>query len=294
MARKNMQRVGLPTSGGALDTLLDFACAMVDVRATDGRDMPEPPGFVVENLIRYGALGWNERQGPERGWWIVNAYTAFNRYGMPKQAICRTLATNVREITRPLVYDSGEGMKLIRASVTRVPPLLFMKKYARNIEKAERLLWTNMGAAMRSQIIGAPKNQVETVRGILTDAEDGEASILEDTVASALTTTDVSVPFAGNDIHELLVSLWGDAFRRFGGVTPPQYKAERVQSAEIAADVAEAIDNVYIMIDTFNDDCRRYGVPREMVYRGYGERFDRDDEPKAPKESEDPNEEVPT
>lgn len=294
------ERVYLPARGRVLDTLINFACAMLDVVPTDGETADEPQGWVARNLIDFGVLGWNDTEGAMRGWWLTAAYTELNRYGMPKQAFCRTEATASGGITRRIEYAADRpGMKLVRANAKMVPPRLVMLEYARKIEQCERLLWANMRGAMRSQIVAAPKEQVETVRGILEDASNGDASVVEAAVAASLSTIDISVPFMGNDIHQLLTALYSDAYRRFGGVTPPQYKAERQQSAEIAAQVAEAIDNVYIMVDTFNDDCKRYGVPREMIYRGYGATFDRDPgeentDNNAENIDQDTQEEVPT
>lgn len=300
MAKQNTltERVFLPADAGVLNLIINFACGMVDVETTDGSLPEEPQGWVVRNLIDQGVLGWYDTDGPMSGWWLISAFMELNRYGMPKSAFCRTQATASGGITRRIEYDPNRaGMRIIRANALQIPPRLVMVKYARQIEQCERLLWGNMRASLRSQIIGAPKEQVETVRGILENANDGEASVIEQTIADTLTSIDISVPFNGNAIHQLLTELYSDAFRRFGGVTPPQYKSERVQSAEIAAQVAEAIDNVYLMIDTFNDDCKRYGVPRRMVYRGYGATFDKDDDPKPDNGEEtdyNPEEGVPT
>ena len=296
MGNNLIERVFLPATGSVLEDIINFACAMVEIVPTDGDTLQEPSGWATRWLIEQGVIGWNETDGAMRGWWLVNGFTELNRYGQPKAAFCRTQATASGEIVRRISYEPGKGMHIIRANTLAIPPRLFMASFARLIEQAERLLWTNMRASTRSQLIGAPKDQVETVRGILEDANNGDASVIETTIAQSLSSLDLSVPFMGNDIHQLLTSLYSDAYRRFGGVTPPQYKAERQQSAEIAAQIASTIDNVYIMIDTFNDGCERYGVPRKMVYRGYGARWDTDapaEAEKTPDENQ-PDEEVPT
>lgn len=280
------QRISIPPASSVLGQLINFACAMIGIETTDGSVDAAPSAWVIRQIIDYGRVGFYDTSNKNmRGWWIVNELGELNRYGLPRRLVCRTEATTSGEFVRPAVYSKEKGMKLLRANALMTPPRYIMEKYARVIEEAETLLRSNIEASRHAQVLTCPKSLVHTVEDALEDATDGLPAIIEQGIADQIGNIDISVPFYANDIHSLITSLYADAIKRFGGVTPTQYKAERVQSAEVSASVAEAIDNIYIMIDTLNEDCERYGVPRRFFYRGFGAVFDRDIEEKEQTET---------
>ena len=280
------QRISIPPASSVLGQLINFACSMIGIESTDGSVDDAPSAWVIRLIIDYGRVGFYDTPNKNmRGWWIVNELGELNRYGLPKRLVCRSEATGSGEFVRQAVYGKENGMKLLRANSLMTPPRFIMEKYARVIEEAEVLLSANIEASRRAQVLKCPKSMVHTVEDALEDAGRGLPVILESGIGDQIESMDISVPFYANDIHALITSLYADAIKRFGGVTPTQYKAERVQSAEVSASVAEAIDNIYIMIDTLNEDCERYGVPRRFFYRGFGAVFDRDIEEKEQTET---------
>lgn len=293
------ERIHLPDASATLLQIINFAASMIDVKSDDPAIKEAPRGWALYNLFRYGMIGFYDADSPAlRGWWIAMGYDRLNRYGLPVRAECRTDKTGAASVFKTIEYRPNErGMKILRANTLAIPPLLAMRQDAERIDRAYSLLDVNLRAAKRTQILTCEKNQKDAVLNVLADQEEGDFSVLDRSTLSEIGSIDISVPYVGGDVHALISNLWADALRRWGGVTPPQYKAERTQSAEVAASVAESIDNIYIMLDTLNADAERVGVPVRFEYRGYGATFDQDpqeDTQNADDVEQDPQEEVET
>lgn len=282
---KYIERVCLPASGSVLGQIINFAISMVDIESDDPSITSAPYGWAIWHAIAEGAIGFYDTDiSAIRGWWVFAGAETKNRYGQPDIGIFRTDSDVRTQITHHIEYTKSDGMKLLRANPLRTPPYRQMLRDADRIEAALSLLDVNLRASKRTQILQVPKEQRNTLLEILKDQENGDFSVIARESLSVIGSLDVSVPFVGGDIHTLVNNLWADALRRWGGVTPPQYKAERTQSAEVSATVAESIDNIYVMIDTLNADAERLGVPVRFKYRGYGARFDYD----TPAEPQEP------
>lgn len=283
MAKKKTELYGqeiIVAARELTEELLDFACSQVRVERTDDRkDFPEPPhGWIVRKLLKKGRVGYVD-DGILRGWYEVGKLGTRSRYGLPTVVYARTDATSDNSFvfnaaTKP--DHTGTECVVIGANPKQRPPVLTMCRYADVLARLDAGISTNALASLRSQIVGTPKEYADSVELLLDDALHGLPSTITTDMLDALRTVDVSVPFDGILRHTLRQTIYAEALRHFGGVTPPQYKAERVQGAEVAANVAESIDNIYIMIEQFNRDADYFGVPYRMEYVGYGARYDVD------------------
>lgn len=274
MARNKKRRdLCLPPS--IREELLDFACGQVELVALDGaptEDTP-PAGWVVRNLIKFGAIGYRNAGDPLDGWWIINKMGVRDRYGRPTSVFARTDATDYAATAFDANYTSGGGLHIMRANGGARPPVFTIDRYAELIQRCDLALSANIVASMRSVILGVQSGQEDSVDFILADAAAGLPSVISTDLAESIRPVDISVPFMARDIHAMRQTLYAEALKHFGGVTPTEYKAERVQSAEVSAHVAEAIDNVYVMIDTFNADAKAQGVPYRLSYVGEGSAY---------------------
>lgn len=72
--------------------------------------------------------------------------------------------------------------------------------------------------------------------------------------------------YISDKLVELKTSVMREALTRLGIVTGNQDKKERVESFEMP--VNEAIDSIYIFIDTFNAECKKNGVNATMELNG--------------------------
>ena len=258
------------------ESVIRFACSQVTAVRTDGQDDPVPPGWIVEQLIRRGKLGYKHAWDATEGWYFIDNGGQLNRYGEPFHVSAYTQASG--KATQRLRTDCDgvrrNTISIVAANVTETPPVLMIERYAKIIAALDTLIYTNTLAASRTQIIGANKRQFATLKSMFDDIVQGLPSFIDQEIAATIQRVDVSVPFIGNDVHQLRTNMYNELLNMWGGLAPTAYKAERTQSAEVSAMVGNSIDNVYIMIDSVNRDCRDGEVPYQLVYTGYGARFD--------------------
>lgn len=271
MKKRKSDFIPLP---GVESEILDFAASMVKVRRTDGQEDECPAGFVERELLKNGALGYLFANDESEGWYFAEKQNPVDRYGLPEFLSLRTGATAGAPFTARRGAETHTAA-YIRANSSARSPLLTIRRYADIIQQCDTALRANVIASMNSQVLGVPDATVKsTVDEILDRAKMGLPAVVENSVLGQINRVDISHQFNGINIHALRQTLYSEALKHFGAVTPAQYKSERVQTAEVNAHVAETIDSVYIMIDQFNADCKAYGVPYVMEYVGFGKQFD--------------------
>lgn len=222
-------------------------------------DNPARGFYRARRLFRPDRLGeWHDFEfwnGVERGWFRINR---------------------------------DRGARYIRANALASPTYPFLLRSAVMLDVADRSIAANIRAQIYGRIIKAPTSMTdEDILAMIAAVESGKPFPLDAAAFETLKGEDISVPFTADRVASVRSMIWSDMLKRVGSVAADHYKRERTQSAEVSASVSEAIDMVYIMINTFNDDCKRQnilgdnGEPLEMIYTGYLDRFDR--EPEDPK-----------
>ena len=284
------------------ENVVRFACSQVTAVRTDEQDDRVPPGWIVENLIRSGVLGYKHAWDASEGWYFIDQCGEKNRYGEPFYVEARTQAShqNPQRLRTDIDGIRRNTVSIVSANVTGTPPILTIERYAKIIAVLDTLIFTNARAASRTQIIGGNRKQFATLRSMFDDIAEGLPSFIDQEIANTIQRVDISVPFIGNDVYTLRTNMYNELLNMWGGLAPTAYKAERTQSAEVSAMVGNSIDNVYIMIDSVNRDCMDGEVPYKLVYTGYGARFDVSPatEPEQLQSTSNPgenlNQEVPT
>ena len=72
-----------------VDNVINFACSQIKHRRKDGKPDPIPPGWIVENQIREGKLGWLHANDPSEGMYLVQGDYTRSRYGEPTMVALR-------------------------------------------------------------------------------------------------------------------------------------------------------------------------------------------------------------
>lgn len=285
MARKQKNNEMAIYTGAIENAILNFACAMVRCERTDGKPDHIPNGWAVRNLIKYGMIGYLHSATEAEGLYRVAKIADRDRYGTPRMVNAQTDATGsapfVVRTTVPGETEDGT-MSIIRANATASPPFATIQRYAEMIAKGEFHVNVNLLASLRSQIVSIPGEQSADFDLIMENAMCGFPTKITPDLLSQMDTIDISVPLDAPQVYNLTLQLWASALKQFGGVTPESYKAERTQTAEVDATIAQSIDNVYILIDQANADCKRQNVPLRFVYAGYGAVYDRTEEISSP------------
>ena len=282
MAKKNTPRgcIRCASADDIEKQLVNYAVGMVGLRRTDGNEEDTPPdGWVQNNLILDGRCGYLTADDDSAGFYVVMGNTTKNksgivkRYDVPRYVFAKASRTGEQT---PFSI-STDRMHIIRANPMSYPPIISIRRYAALIAQCYTALAVNLRASMKAQMIGCDQKQKDNIEDFLMDVYGGQAyGIFEKDGLSDISQLDISVDFRAPEIHDLLRTLEGDAHREIGGVTPPQFKAERTQSAEVSAAIGETIDCVNLLINTANADLQACGAPYEFYNRGFSARFDED------------------
>lgn len=272
--QKKQKRTKQPFNvSDVVDNIIAFACSNIVAERTDGRPDDVPSGWITENLIRYGSIGYLHSESAAEGFYNVRRAGIRDRYGTPMQVYARTCATNPASFVATVGDKTGE-MAFIRANPQGTPPIGTIMRYAAMINACDAGTLANTIAALRTQLL-VTSGEPEAVEAILSGIYDGLPAIIDaNSPLSDMHTVDISADFVAADYHALATTLMGDCLKMFGGVSPAQYKAERVQAAEVSAQIAASIDSVYIMIDTANADMQRQNVPYHIAYVGFGAKYE--------------------
>ena len=99
--------------------------------------------------------------------------------------------------------------------------------------------------------------------------------------------TKIGVEFLADKFVELREGERDRLLKKLGIVTDIT-KGERVQTSEVNANVCQASDYIYMMIDTFNMQCEQFGLPFKMKANGTFEELYTDNE-QAEQSQEDIN-----
>lgn len=269
MAKKTKQKRAeheIPCSP-YIDEVISFACSVVTID-----DLPPdvPQDFIIKSLIYHGEMVYLD--GPLAGWYLSTRGGLRDRYGRPKAYFLRTLASDAAPFEVP-----ADKTVRIRANALSIPPLFEISRLSNMVSLCDRALRVNLLSSMSTRMFAADTPETEnSIRLAFDDFQDGRPGVVRSDILATMQNSDVSVPFRGGELHALRTALLHDLYKKFGAITPAQYKAERTQSAEVSANIAESIDNIYVLIEQFNRDAEAGGLACRMRYTGYGARYDID------------------
>lgn len=268
---KNNKKIRWVDSDPIVDDVLNFATGTIGVEGPAAEGVPF--GWIVRRLLVDGMVGY-VAEGDFAGWWRITGVTLYDRYRRPTQVMAATQSTTpvVVPMFTTAYNDIPTNVRIIRANPSARAPELTIRSYADLIARCDVALSANIVASMRTQIIGVPPKSAFSAEELLWDAQGGFPTVIDTALLDALKTADISVPLQAPTLQALRQSLYSEVLKRFGGITPAAYKAERVQTAEVSAHVAGAIDDVYTLLDTANADAAGIGV--RFKYNGYGARYD--------------------
>jgi hypothetical protein len=242
------------------------------------------PAYITQRLLYNGVIAHvNEAQRaklnlPYTGWYEAIPVGTRNRWGFPN-AYNIGFPNNQGAI---LTNVSFEEISVIKANPKIFPWYIRFVQDAGIIDQLETSMLVNVDASRNTTIFPV---RDETTRNTLERAFDSiragaSAVVMKDADATMAINNKIvnNTPFEADRIKALSRTVWEEALKRCGIITANNFKRERVQTAEVNAGAGEAIDYIYCMIDTFNEDCTRQGVNAAMEFNGYSAKFDNDGE----------------
>ena len=231
--------------------------------------------YAIKLLINEGAVGYDAIT--ERFYKVSGI--GKDEEGDPIRAFF--YAQNNKKFTRTLSYEPKEdGAFYIRA--LPYDEITFKEIVERSgdfISLCDTALIQNLKASMTPYIVAVKDNDtLLSIRHAIQQKEDGQAVlIVSEGLSDALQATKIGVEFLADRFVELREGERDRLLKKLGIVTDIT-KGERVQTSEVDANVCQASDYIYMMIDTFNKQCEQYGLPFKMKANGTFEELYTDNE----------------
>ena len=237
--------------------------------------------YAIKLLIDEGAVGYDS---------ITDRFYKVSGIGKddegdPIRAFFYT--QNNKKFTRALSYEPKEdGAFYIRA--LPYGEITFNEIVERSgdfIGLCDTALVQNLKACMTPYIVAVKDNDtLLSVRQALQQKQDGQAVlIVSEGLSDALQATKIGVEFLADRFVELREGERDRLLKKLGIVTDIT-KGERVQTSEVNANVCQASDYIYMMIDTFNKQCEQFGLPFKMKANGTFEELYVDETAEQPQE----------
>lgn len=231
--------------------------------------------YAIKLLINEGAVGYDAIT--ERFYKVSGI--GKDEEGDPIRAFF--YAQNNKKFTRTLSYEPKEdGAFYIRS--LPYGEITFSEIVERSgdfISLCDTALIQNLKACMTPYIVAVKdKDTLLSVRQALQQKQDGQAVlIVSEGLSDALQATKIGVEFLADRFVELREGERERLLKKMGIVTDIT-KGERVQTSEVDANVCQASDYIYMMIDTFNKQCEQFGLPFKMKANGTFEELYTDNE----------------
>lgn len=286
----SMRVKDLPKDEGAgfpapLYSSAEYLNLLANAVAIEGLDYKKAR-YVIKLLINDGAVGYDS---------ITDRFYKVSGIGIDEEGDpirAHFYAFSGKEFTRALSYEPKEdGAFYIRA--LPYGEITFREIVARSgdfIGLCDTALVQNLKACMTPYIVAVKdKDTLLSVRHALQQKQDGQAVlIVSEGLSDSLQSTKIGVEFLGDRFVELREGERDRLLKKLGIVTDIT-KGERVQTSEVNANVCQASDYIYMMIDTFNKQCDQFGLPFKMKANGTFEELYTEPDNNAEQPQEDMN-----
>lgn len=257
-----------------LYTTAEYLNLLANAVTIEGLDFKKAR-YVIKLLIDEGSVGYDS---------ITDRFYKISEIGKDEEGDPikgMFYAQNNKKFTRTLSYEPKEdGAFYIRS--LPYGEITFKEIVERSgdfISLCDTALIQNLKACMTPYIVAVKdKDTLLSVRHALQQKEDGQAVlIVSEGLSDALQATKIGVEFLSDKFVELREGERDRLLKKMGIVTDIT-KGERVQTSEVDANVCQASDYIYMMIDTFNKQCEQFGLPFKMKANGTFEELYVDDE----------------
>lgn len=220
--------------------------------------------FIKERIFRVGRVGYDKVSKM----FASIAAAGINEYGNPINATF--IYANGISYPRELSYDKNpSGAYLLRSTPNEYCLFESLDLTADLMTLCTRAISQNIRANMRPQIVIGDSNTIKTLKTATKKAEDG-ASVLfvESDIARALQGIENKNVLQADKFLYLRQAIRNEFLTQIGILTANNTKRERVQATEVYAGLNEAVDNIYSIIDYWNEQCESYDLPFKMSFNG--------------------------
>lgn len=221
--------------------------------------------FIKRGLFENGALGYDKIL---KQWFYVYGQ-GLNEYGNP---LSLTLVTaNGKTITRPAYYENVEdGAYIIKALPINMSMAELIRETTDFMTNCDVAMRQNLEACKTPYIVVCKNEDLKSsYEQAIQQKQEGQAVILvSEELGDGLKAVNISVDFLIDKFAEVRNNERDTLLTKIGILTANTDKKERIQSAEVNANLGQASDYIYLLIDTFNKQCEYYDIPFKMLFNG--------------------------
>lgn len=238
----------------------------VSIERTDGGEMDfSQEVFAKRALIERGAVGYDKIL--KRFYYVYGE--GINELGNPTQLVFVT--ANGKSFTRVASYeDEEDGAYLIKAYPFDFSLASMIKETADFMTNCDIAMRQNLEACKTPYIVVCRDENLRlSFDSALEQKQLGQAAIVvSEELGEGLKAININTPYLVDKFAQARDAERDTLLNKLGILTSNVNKRERVQSAEVNATLGQATDYIYVLIDTFNKQCRNYGLPFEMKFNG--------------------------
>ena len=233
---------------------IDLICNAVTV---EGLPDGVPPYYVIRKLLENGKIGIYNNEL----WLPVSASGNVNIYGVP---------VNYTVIGENGVTFTGNNdlIKVIRLNPSGRSIMSWLNLKCLRLAEIEISINANLQANRDTvlMLVDTEKN-AETLKNAWLDREIGLPAIaVNNGFQDAFKVIKTDANYIVNELQECKKNERNEVLTRLGIITGNADKKERVESFELP--VNEAIDSIYVFIDTFNKDAEAQNITARMKLNG--------------------------
>lgn len=238
----------------------------VSIERTDEGEMDfSQEVFAKRALIERGAVGYDKIL--KRFYYVYGE--GINELGNPTQLVFVT--ANGKSFTRNASYeDEEDGAYLIKAYPFDFSLASMIKETADFMTNCDIAMRQNLEACKTPYIVVCRDENLRlSFDSALEQKQLGQAAIVvSEELGEGLKAININTPYLVDKFAQARDAERDTLLNKLGILTSNVRKRERVQSAEVNATLGQATDYIYVLIDTFNKQCKNYGLPFEMKFNG--------------------------
>ena len=236
------------------------------VSAQDGIKLGyEEETFLKRGLFENGSMGYDKLTNQ---WYYVYGQ-GLNEFGNPTNLIFVT--ANGKTLERTAYYvDDPDGAYKVDALPVSMSMSMLIKECTDFMTNCDLAMRQNLEACKTPYIVVCKNEDLRlSFEQALQQKILGQACIVvSEDLGDGLKAVDIGVNYLVDKFAEARDTERDTLLTKLGILTANTDKKERVQSAEVNANLGQASDYIYLLIDTFNKQCENYGLPFKMEYNG--------------------------
>lgn len=248
------------------DEYLNLLANEIAIERTDGEEADfNAEAFAKRDLIERGQVGFDKLTNK---FYHVRGHEV-NDYGNPVSLSLTT--ARGRTLTRPASYDGNpDGAYLIRAYPFGFALGGLIREATDFMANCDVAMRQNLEACKTPYVLVCKdQNLAKSFQEAVEQKQRGQAVVMvTPELGDGLKAVDIGVQYLVDRFAEARDAEANSLLTKLGVLTANTDKRERVQSAEVNATIGQASDYIYLMIDTFNKQCKTYALPFEMKYNG--------------------------